>query len=101
MSEQVRPRYDRVLFPIQGSEIASGQILLSHRKVFISDEIAATGSSQSIPHGLGVVPSKVLIVITESPTTYAALDVTEGTHTATNVVVTVSSGYKFKVYAEA
>jgi len=42
-----------------------------------------------------------MIIITGSPATYAALSITEGTHDATNVKVTVTSGWKYKVYAEA
>jgi hypothetical protein len=70
------------------------------RKYFLSDEQTGTGSSQSIAHGLGVVPSLVLVLISGSPSSYSALSVTMGTHTATNVVVTVTSGWKFRVYAE-
>jgi hypothetical protein len=70
------------------------------RKYFLSAEQTGTGSSQSIPHGLGVVPRLVLVLITGSPSTYSQLTVTMGTHTSTNVVVTVTSGWKFRVYAE-
>jgi hypothetical protein len=70
------------------------------RKYFLSAEQTGTGSAQSIPHGLGVVPSLVLVLITGSPSTYSQLAVTMGTHTSTNVVVTVTSGWKFRVYAE-
>jgi hypothetical protein len=69
--------------------------------IFVSSEQTGTGSSQSIAHGLGVKPRFVFIAVTGSPSSYAALSVTEGTHTSTNVVVTVTSGWKFKVVAIA
>jgi hypothetical protein len=69
--------------------------------IFVSAEQTGTGSAQNIAHNLGVVPRLVFVSITESPGTYAALDVAEGTHTNTNVVVTVTSGWKYKVIAIA
>ncbi|MBS7623882.1 hypothetical protein KEJ39_09485 [Candidatus Bathyarchaeota archaeon] len=69
--------------------------------IFVSAEQTGTGSAQNIAHGLGVVPRLVFVSITESPETYAALDVAEGTRTNTNVVVTVASGWKYKVIAIA
>ena len=70
------------------------------KKYFLSAEQTGTGSAQNIPHNLGVVPRLVLVLITGSPSTYSALTVTMGTHTASNIVVTVTSGWKYKVYAE-
>lgn len=70
--------------------------------VFVSTEQTGTGSAQSVAHGLGVVPSAVVIVPTDTaPSTVGVYTVTEGTHTSTNVVVTVTSGKKFKVIAFA
>lgn len=63
-------------------------------------EVTATGSAQSIAHGLGVIPSKVFIILTEFASNIS-VDVLEGTHTTSNVVVTVTSGAKFKVLAIA
>lgn len=68
--------------------------------VFASAEQTGTGSAQNVAHGLGVVPRFVLIGVTEDPGG-TGFDVAEGTHTATNVVVTVTSGVKFKVLAIA
>lgn len=66
--------------------------------IFISPEITATGSAQNIAHGLGVVPSNVLVIPTDlAPATAGVFTVTEGAHTSTNAVVTVTSGKKFKV----
>lgn len=71
--------------------------------VFVSSEQTGTGSSQNVAHGLGVTPSKVLIAVTELPDAAAetGFDVAEGTHDATNVVVTVTNTVKFKVLAFA
>jgi len=87
--------------PIPRYHIGRGAVHLESRKASLSAEQTGTGAEQSIAHGLGVKPSLVMIIITGSPATYAALTVTEGTHDATNVKVTVTSGWKYKVYAEA
>jgi hypothetical protein len=69
-------------------------------------DVTATGSAQSIAHSLGVVPAFVLVVPvaghdgmggagSQMPT------ITQGTHTTTNVVVTVTGGAKFRVLALA
>lgn len=65
---------------------------------FVSAETTGTGSAQNVAHGLGVVPSVVLVAPTEYSGT-GAFDIAEGTHTTTNVVLTVTSGLKFKVLA--
>jgi hypothetical protein len=67
---------------------------------FISTEQTGTGSAQNVAHGLGVIPSAVLVSFTELPADLAAgADIAEGTHTTTNIVLTVTSGVKFKVLA--
>ena len=71
---------------------------------FRSTEQTATGSAQTVAHGLGVVPAVVLVIPTEGHDGAGAAgtqmpDIAEGTHTATNVVVTVAAGAKFVVFA--
>lgn len=69
---------------------------------FQSTVTVATGSSQSIAHGLGVVPSLVLVAAydnTAAGSTPFAFAIVEGTHTTTNIVVTATAGLKFKVIA--
>lgn len=66
--------------------------------VFISSEQTGTGSSQNVAHGLGRTPTKILVAPTEFLSNQN-VDIAEGTHTSTNVVVTVTSGVKFKVLA--
>lgn len=66
--------------------------------IFVSDEETGTGSEQSIAHGLGVIPSKVIVAI---QTTAGAVSIVEGTHTDEDILVTVTSGDTFKVLAFA
>ena len=77
----------------QAADIGSARL-----KVFKSTEQTGTGSSQNIAHGLGVTPGLVIAFVTDAGSTFV---LTEGTHDATNVVVTVTSGKKFKVVAIA
>lgn len=65
---------------------------------FASAEQTGTGASQDVAHGLGAVPTGVVIAVTEDPAG-TGFDVAEGTHDATNVKATVTSGVKFKVLA--
>lgn len=73
-------------------------------KPTVSAETAATGSAQNVAHRLGAIPSLVLVVITEGHDGAGSAgiqvpDIAEGTHTTTNVVLTVTAGAKFKVAA--
>ena len=69
---------------------------------FVSAEQTGTGSAQNIAHGLGVVPALVMVAPTDTaPATVGVYTVTEGTHDATNVIVTCTSGKKYKVLAIA
>lgn len=82
--------------------LADGSITKAKSKSFFSTEQTGTGSAQNVAHGLGVAPGSVLIALTELAAGLAAgADVAEGAHTSTNVVVTVTSGVKFKVFAWA
>lgn len=65
--------------------------------LFVSTEQTGTGSSQSIAHPLGNTPTFVFVSFTNIPAGGAV--VTEGTHTTSNIVVTATSGAKFKVLA--
>lgn len=78
----------------------SGKAGLAQLGMFISAEQTGTGSSQNVAHGLGAVPSKVFVAPTDTaPATVGVYTVTEGAHDATNVILTVTSGKKFKVLA--
>jgi hypothetical protein len=83
-----------------GADISA--VALRTNKIFVSAEQTGTGAPQNIAHGMGVVPTYVMASPTDtSPATAGVYTVTEGTHTTTNVVVTVTSGKKFKVLAIA
>lgn len=85
---------------VSTSKIAANAVTVAKMNVFKSAEQTGTGSSQNVAHGLGVVPGLVMIMPTDlTPATAGSYAVTEGTHTTTNVVVTVTTGKKFKVIA--
>lgn len=87
---------------IATADLAAQAVTYAKAAVFISTEQTGTGSSQNVAHGLGTTPSKVLVAPTDTaPSTTGAYTVAEGSHDATNVVVTVTSGKKFKVLAWA
>lgn len=70
--------------------------------IFVSTEQTGTGGAQNIAHGLGVVPTCVLVAPTDlNVATIGQYTVTEGAHDATNVVVTVTLNKKYKVMAVA
>lgn len=87
---------------ISTSKIATGAVTVSKMKVFKSSEQTGTGAVQNIAHGLGVAPGLVLVYPSDTNVaTTGQYVVSEGSHTATNVVVTVTSGKKFRVVAFA
>jgi len=71
--------------------------LLATAAVFQSIEQTGNGSEQSIAHGFGAVPTLAFAIPTEL--TGGAYDVAYGTHTSTNVLVTVTSGEKYRIIA--
>lgn len=87
---------------VTAAKLAAGAVTKAKALVFISTERTATGSEETIAHGLGATPASVLVIPTDtSPATAGVFTVTEGTHTSTNVLVTVTSGKKYKVFAWA
>jgi len=69
--------------------------------IFVSAKQTGTGSAQNIAHGLGVIPRLVFIALCDGPGTWAAPTFTEGSHTATNCVITIATGFMYKVVAIA
>ena len=65
--------------------------------IFVSTEQTGTGSSMNIAHSLGRTPTVVMFAQTDGAS--AGATITEGTHTSTYVVVTVTSSRTFKVLA--
>jgi len=69
------------------------------KRIFVSAETTGTGGAQNIAHGLGAIPTGVIIALTTFGTAESPV-VVEGSHTSTNIVVTVaSSTVKFKAIA--
>ncbi len=76
----------------------SGGAFYAEGGIVVSDEITGNGSAQNFAHGLGVTPSKVFVVFTDlTPSTAGSVAATEGTHTSTNAIVTVTNGKKYRV----
>lgn len=87
---------------VSTSKIAANAVTVAKMSVFKSTEQTGTGSAQNVAHGLGVTPGLVMVFPTDTGVATAGVYVvTEGTHTTTNVVVTVTTGKKFKVVAFA
>jgi len=68
---------------------------------FVSAEQTGTGSAQSIPHGLDRTPERIIPVLTGGPASYSQPTITLGTHDATNLVATVTTGWKYRLIAFA
>lgn len=68
-------------------------------RVFVSAEQTGNGAAQNIAHGLSATPTKVYIALTGGPAAYSQPTITPGTHDATNVVATVTTGWKYRVWA--
>lgn len=82
--------------------LAAAAVTKAKMAIYISAERTATGNEETIEHGLGATPSAVFCVPTDtSPATAGGFTVTEGSHTDTNVLVTVTASKKYKVIALA
>ncbi len=87
---------------IATADLDAGAVTFAKAKVFISAEQTGNGLAQSVAHGLEAIPAGVLIVPTDTaPATTGAYTAVEGAHTTTNVVVTVTTDKKYKVFAWA
>ena len=84
------------------AELINNSVTVAKMKVFKSSEQTGNGSAQNVAHGLGVTPGLVIVYPTDtSPATVGAYVMAEGSHSSTNVVVTVTTGKKYKVVAFA
>ena|SRR6266576_3781658 len=69
---------------------------------FVSGEQTGSGSQQSIAHGLGVIPAKVVAFLTGNPVSPGASSIAQSQAAdATNVYYTVTSTFKYIVLAWA
>jgi len=82
---------------VLAAQIANDAVEAAKVNFFLSEEQTGDGNPQNIAHGLGAVPGLVLVIPTEMPD--AALDIAEGSHDDTNVVVTATASLKYKVLA--
>ncbi len=89
--------------PVDGFGNAMG--MLAYTKLFLSTEQTGTGAGQNLAHGLGGIPAAVAIFQTgDGRGTYNVggtlpVSIVEGTHTTTNVVVTVTEYVKYRALA--
>ena len=86
---------------ITTADIASHAVTFAKADTFLSAIETGTGSPQDIAHGLGVVPAAVLIVPVNTTPSTQVWDVTYGTNTTTNIVVTVTADATFLAFAWA
>jgi len=80
------------------SDIGAASIQGDRLDVFVSAEIAGTGSEADTAHSLGHTPTVVIVYLTQKDTT-TAFDIVEGTHDATNIKVDCETTAKYKIVA--
>lgn len=86
--------------PVQAvMNVGAGPALSKSGGKFQSSVQTGSGAAQSIAHGLGVVPSLVLVSIYNTNGVALPFAISEGAHTATNIVVTVTNNVQYKVVA--
>jgi len=68
---------------------------------FLTDELTGTGSAQETLHDLGQAPAHVIAFLTGGPPSYSQPTIFFGPHTATAIVATVTSGWKYRILAHA
>ena len=83
------------------TQLAAGAVTKAKTAMFVSAERVATGVAENIAHGLGGAPSVVFVSVTDTAAQVTGYTVAEGAHDGTNVVLTVTTGVKYKVMAWA
>lgn len=68
---------------------------------FVSAELTGTDSAQSTPHGLEKVPERIIAVLTGGPASYSQPTISFGAHTDTNLITSVTTGWKYRLLAFA
>jgi hypothetical protein len=84
---------------VVNADIAAASIQAGKLDYFLSAETTGTASPQNVAHGLGRTPALVLILASEDTGLAGTLDILEGAHDGTNVIVTAPTTLKFKVFA--
>lgn len=82
---------------ISGAWVSVGASVLPSTSVFLSTEQTGSGSAQNVAHGFGTVPALAFAI--PSDHSGGPFAITYGTHTTTNVVVTVTNNEKYRVVA--
>lgn len=85
---------------VETAKIADLAVTKAKALVFVSGVRVGTGAQESIAHGLGTAPTLVLASIQDT-NNLATVAITEGTHTATNVLITVTNTASYKLIAWA
>ena len=81
------------------SDVADGSITGAKLDSFTSTEITGAGSETSYAHGLGHTPTFVIIQVLSDSGTVGSLAITEGVHTATNILVDAAASTTFVIKA--
>lgn len=80
------------------SELDDASVTAAKINMFYSTEQTANGSAQDVPHGLGVSPSKVVIIPSATLAGATGFSYTKG---SVNIVVTGTNTAKYYVLAIA
>ena len=83
---------------VTSADIKDATVVAADINIFVSAELTGTGSAQTFNHGLGATPTKTIVGVINFGAS-VAVDIVEGTHTATDCVVTATSGIKYKIWA--
>ncbi len=83
---------------VNTAALASLAVNSAKMDMFVSPVIIGTGAAQNTAHGLGVVPSTVMVIPVQSA---GGVTLTQGTHTTTNIVVTCTNADKYMIVAIA
>ena len=84
------------------AKLGAAAVTFAQAKASVSAEQTGTGAPQNVAHGLGAAPAAVLIAVTDDVAALlTGFTVVEGVHDGTNVVVTVTTGVKYKVFCWA
>lgn len=86
---------------IETAALATKAVTFSKADAFLSAIETGTGSPQSIAHGLGVVPTAVIITPVSTTPSSQVWAVVYGTNTTTDIVVTVTADATFLAFAWA
>ena len=85
---------------VTSADIKDATVAAADINIFVSAVLVGTGSAQTFAHGLGATPTKTIVGVINFGAS-VAVDVVEGTHTATDCVVTATTGVKYQILAIA